>query len=586
MRSHYCGEINASNIDAEVEVCGWVHRRRDHGGVIFLDLRDRTGIVQVVYDPDTEDSFATADRVRNEYVLRAVGRVRARPEGTVNPDMATGEIEILGKDLEILNVAQTPPFQLDEHSEAGEDVRLKYRYMDLRRPEMQQRMEMRARIGSQVRRYLEANGYWEIETPTLSRATPEGARDYLVPSRTHPGQFFALPQSPQVYKQLLMMSGMDRYYQIARCYRDEDLRADRQPEFTQIDIEASFISQAEVMALTEGMLKEIFSECLNVELPEFPVLEYADAMRDYGSDRPDLRNPLKLVDIADLMQAVEFKVFNGPANDAQGRVVALRAPGGAELPRRVIDDYTEFVGRYGAKGLAYIKINDLAQGVDGLQSPILKFLPEDVTLKVLERVGAQTGDVVFFGADKAKVVNDSMGALRNELGAELGLTQPGWAPCWVIDWPMFAENKDGTLGAEHHPFTQPTCTPEALLAEPLAARAAAYDVVLNGLELGGGSLRIHDQKMQAAVFEALRMGQEAQSKFGFLLDALQYGCPPHGGIALGFDRLVMLMTESESIREVIAFPKTQTASCLMMAAPSEVDEHQLRDLHIRLRKSS
>ncbi len=586
MRSHYCGEINASNIDAEVEVCGWVHRRRDHGGVIFLDLRDRTGIVQVVYDPDTEDSFATADRVRNEYVLRAVGRVRARPEGTVNPEMATGEIEILGKDLEILNVAQTPPFQLDEHSEAGEDVRLKYRYMDLRRPEMQQRMEMRARIGSQVRRYLEANGYWEIETPTLSRATPEGARDYLVPSRTHPGQFFALPQSPQVYKQLLMMSGMDRYYQIARCYRDEDLRADRQPEFTQIDIEASFISQAEVMALTEGMLKEIFSECLNVALPEFPVLEYADAMRDYGSDRPDLRNPLKLVDIADLMQEVEFKVFNGPANDERGRVVALRAPGGAELPRRVIDDYTEFVGRYGAKGLAYIKINDLEQGVDGLQSPILKFLPDDVTLKVLERVGAETGDVVFFGADKAQVVNDSMGALRNELGAELGLTQPGWAPCWVVDWPMFAENKDGTLGAEHHPFTQPTCTPEALLAEPLAARAAAYDVVLNGLELGGGSLRIHDQKMQAAVFEALHMGQEAQSKFGFLLDALQYGCPPHGGIALGFDRLVMLMTESQSIREVIAFPKTQTASCLMMAAPSEVDEHQLRDLHIRLRKSS
>lgn len=586
MRSHYCGEVTASEIDAEVEVCGWVHRRRDHGGVIFLDLRDRTGIVQVVYDPDTEESFATADRVRNEYVLRAKGRVRARPEGTVNPDMVTGEIEILGKELEILNVAQTPPFQLDEHSEAGEDVRLRYRYMDLRRPEMQAKMRTRSAIASEVRAHLEENGYWEVETPTLSRATPEGARDYLVPSRTHAGQFFALPQSPQVYKQLLMMSGMDKYYQIARCYRDEDLRADRQPEFTQIDIEASFINQQQIMDLTESMLRRVFSKCLGEELPDFPVLSWTQAMRDYGSDRPDLRNPLKLVDIADLMQSVEFKVFNGPANDPKGRVVALRAPGGAELPRRVIDEYTEFVGRYGAKGLAYIKVNDLALGAEGLQSPILKFLPEDVSLQVLERVGAQTGDVVFFGADKAGVVNDSMGALRNELGAALGLVEEGWAPCWVVDWPMFAENKDGTLGAEHHPFTQPTCTPEELHADPLAARAAAYDVVLNGLELGGGSLRIHDQQLQAAVFEALQMGQEAQSKFGFLLDALQYGCPPHGGIALGFDRLVMLITHSQSIREVIAFPKTQTAACLMMAAPGEVDEQQLRELHIRKRASA
>ncbi|MEM7100697.1 MAG: aspartate--tRNA ligase [Pseudomonadota bacterium] len=585
MRSHYCGEISTAQVGEEVTVCGWVHRRRDHGGVIFLDIRDRTGIVQVVYDPDTEESFATADSVRNEFVLFAQGLVRPRPEGTVNPDMATGEIEVLGKKLTILNEARTPPFQLDEYSEAGEDVRLRYRYMDLRRPEMQQRMRMRAQISSQVRQYLEDNGYWEIETPTLSRATPEGARDYLVPSRTHAGQFFALPQSPQVYKQLLMMSGMDRYYQIARCYRDEDLRADRQPEFTQIDIEASFVSTEEVMQLTEGMIKGLFTDLLDVALPEFPVLTWTDAMRDYGSDRPDLRNPLKLVDIADLMQAVEFKVFQGPANDAQGRVVALRAPGGNTMSRKVIDDFTEFVGRYGAKGLAYIKVNDLEQGAEGLQSPILKFLPEDVTQQVLSRVGAQTGDVVFFGADKASVVNDAMGALRNELAAELGLVEDGFAPCWVVDFPMFHQGREGTLGAEHHPFTQPTCTPEELTTEPLAAKAAAYDVVMNGYELGGGSLRIHDQSMQAAVFEALQMGQEAQSKFGFLLDALQFGCPPHGGIALGLDRLVMLMTDSTSIREVIAFPKTQSAACLMMSAPNTVDEHQLRDLHIRLRQT-
>ena len=583
MRSHYCGELNVAHVGEAVAVCGWVHRRRDHGGVIFLDIRDRTGIVQVVYDPDTDVSFQTADRVRNEFVLLAKGKVRPRPDGTVNPDMATGEIEVLGADLEILNASETPPFQLDEYSDAGEDVRLRFRYMDLRRPEMQSKMQMRAMISSLTRRYLEENGFWEVETPTLSRATPEGARDYLVPSRTHPGQFFALPQSPQIYKQLLMMSGMDRYYQIARCYRDEDLRADRQPEFTQIDIEASFVSQQEVMDLTEGMLKGIFADVLDTSLPDFPVLNWSEAMRDFGSDRPDLRNPLKLVDLADLMANVEFKVFNGPANDPHGRVVALRAPGGGSLSRRVIDDYTEFVGRYGAKGLAYIKVNDLAAGEDGLQSPILKFLTPEVTAEVLTRVGAENGDLVFFGADKSSIVNDAMGALRNELGTALGLLEKGFAPCWVVDWPMFAEGADGTLGAEHHPFTQPTCTPQALLDDPLAARAAAYDVVVNGYELGGGSLRIHDQKMQASVFEALKMGQEAQSKFGFLLDALQYGCPPHGGIALGLDRLVMLMTDSHSIREVIAFPKTQTAACLMMEAPNEVDEHQLRDLHIRLR---
>jgi aspartyl-tRNA synthetase len=583
MRSHYCGDIRSSDVGEEVEIYGWVHRRRDHGGVIFLDVRDRTGILQVVFDPDTQESFAAADSVRNEFVLSAKGRVRPRPEGTVNADMPTGEIEVLGLELTVLNAAKTPPFQLDEHSEAGEDVRLRYRYLDLRRPEMQQRMQTRAEITSQVRNYLEGQGFWDIETPTLSRATPEGARDYLVPSRTHPGEFFALPQSPQVYKQLLMMSGMDKYYQIARCYRDEDLRADRQPEFTQIDIEASFTTQDQIMTMTEGMLRQVFANTLNVELGEFPVLSWAEAMRDFGNDRPDLRNPMRLVDIADLMSTVEFKVFQGPASDPNGRVVALRAPGGATLSRKVIDQYTAFVGRYGAKGLAYVKVNDLSAGAEGLQSPILKFMPADVIQSVLERVGAQSGDLVFFGADQAKVVNDAMGALRNELGVDLNLLEGEFKPCWVVDWPMFAEGRDGTFSAEHHPFTRPTCSPQELLDNPGAAQAAAYDVVLNGYELGGGSLRIHDQNMQKAVFDVLKMDEEGQEKFGFLLEALQYGCPPHGGIALGLDRLVMLMTDSQSIREVIAFPKTQTASCAMMDAPGSVEEQQLRDLHIRLR---
>ena len=583
MRSHYCGDLRASESGQEVEIYGWVHRRRDHGGVIFLDVRDRTGVLQVVFDPDEEESFALADSVRNEYVLMAKGKVRPRPEGTVNSEMPTGEVEVLGKELKILNAAKTPPCQLDEHSEAGEDIRLRYRYMDLRRPEMQQRMQARARITSAVRSYLEEHGFWDIETPTLSRATPEGARDYLVPSRTHPGEFFALPQSPQVYKQLLMMSGMDKYYQIARCYRDEDLRADRQPEFTQIDIEASFINQADIMSLTEGMLRAVFSSVIQVELPEFPVLSWADAMRDYGSDRPDLRNPLRLVDAADLFANVEFKVFNGPANDPKGRVVALRAPGAATLSRKMIDDYTAFVARYGAKGLAYIKVNDLADGMEGLQSPILKFIPQEVVSAVLERVGAQTGDLVFFGADSAKVVNDAMGALRGELGRDLGLLDGDYRPCWVVDWPMFSQDRDGSFSAEHHPFTRPTCSPAELLADPASAQAAAYDVVLNGYELGGGSLRIHDNEMQKAVFDVLRMDEAGQSKFSFLLDALQYGCPPHGGIALGMDRLVMLMTETQSIRDVIAFPKTQSAACVMMAAPGAVEDQQLKDLHIRLR---
>ncbi len=583
MRSHYCGEISTADVGETVELCGWVHRRRDHGGVIFLDVRDRTGLVQVVYDPDVQDSFATADRVRNEFVLKMVGKVRPRMEGKVNPDMVTGEIEVLGAELEILNVAATPPFQLDEHSEAGEDVRLKFRYMDLRRPEMQERLRLRSRITSYVRNFLEEDGYLDVETPTLTAATPEGARDYLVPSRTQPGQFFALPQSPQVFKQLLMMSGLDKYYQIARCYRDEDLRADRQPEFTQIDIEASFITSLDIMNMTEALLGGLFKKLLDVDLGSFPVMTYSEAMRLYGSDKPDLRNPMQFVDIADLMSEVEFKVFNGPANDPQSRVVALRAPGGAALTRKVIDGYTDFVGRYGAKGLAYIKVNDLAKGVEGLQSPILKFLPDEVALAVLERAGAETGDLVFFGADKTNVVNDAIGALRNQLGVDLNLITEGFAPLWVIDWPMFEKARGGELTSVHHPFTRPTCSVDELKADPLASRADAYDVVLNGHEVGGGSARIHEQPMQDAVFEALGLGNQAQVKFGFLLDALKFGCPPHGGIAIGLDRLTMLMAGTDAIRDVIAFPKTQTASCLLTEAPSEVSETQLGELHLRLR---
>lgn len=583
MRTHYCGDMVAAHVGETVDLVGWVHRRRDHGGVVFLDVRDRAGIVQVVYDPDAPAPFAVADRVRNEYVLRIRGRVRRRPKGSVNPDMKTGAVEVLGTALEVLNTSATPPIQLDEYSDAGEDVRLKYRFLDLRRPEMQQRLRLRARAASHVRRFLEAEGFWEVETPTLTRTTPEGARDYLVPSRTHPGQFFALPQSPQLFKQLLMMSSVDKYYQIARCYRDEDLRADRQPEFTQIDIEASFVEEGDVMDLSERLLKSLFREVVGVELPDFPVVRHADALRRFGTDAPDLRNPLELVDIADLMRDAAFKVFSGPANDPGGRVVALKGPDAADrLSRRQLDDFVGFVGRYGAKGLAYIKINDRAAGMAGLQSPILKFLEPATVEAVLNRVDAVTGDIVFFGADTAKVASDAMGAFRNELGAALGLVEDRWAPLWVTEFPLFEQGRE-TLVPEHHPFTQPACSGAELRADPRRALSRAYDFVLNGTEVGGGSIRIHDPAMQQAMFDALDMGQEAIVKFGFLLDALRLGCPPHGGIAIGFDRLMMFLAGTDSIRDVIAFPKTQSATCLATAAPSPVDEHQLRELRIRLR---
>ena len=586
MRTHYCGELNQHHIGQSVSVCGWVNRRRDHGGVIFIDLRDKKGLLQVVVDPDGKTLFSTAESVRNEFVLRISGKLRMRPQGTVNNDIASGEIELLAHDLEILNSAETPPFQLDD--EVQEDIRQKYRYIDLRRPEMQQRMQLRSQVTRFMRSWLEAQQFMDIETPMLTKATPEGARDYLVPSRTHPGSFFALPQSPQLFKQLLMMSGMDRYYQIARCFRDEDLRADRQPEFTQLDIEASFVNEDDIMSMMEKMMRDLFSAVLSVAVDgPFQRMPWAEAMARFGSDKPDLRIPLELQTISDILSDVEFQVFCGPANDPKGRVAALRVPGGNRLTRKEIDSYTEFVGRYGAKGLAYIKCNDVTQGRDGLQSPILKFLPDQAIAEIIARTQAETGDLIFFGADKASIVNESLGALRVKVAQDLQLVESGWRFLWVVDFPMFEyDEREKRWNALHHPFTAPNTTdPAEVAANPGTMLSRAYDMVLNGAELGGGSIRIHQADMQQRVLTLLGIDKrEAEDKFGFLLTALKFGCPPHGGIAFGLDRLVMLMTGATSIRDVMAFPKTQTAACLLTQAPSPVSAEQLKELSLRVRK--
>jgi len=587
MRTHYCGDLTSADLGRDVELYGWADRRRDHGGVIFVDLRDREGIVQIVFDPDSGECFNVADRVRSEFVLKVNGKVRARDAATVNPNMKTGEIEIFASSLEILNVSDTPPFQLDGHANVGEETRLRYRYLDLRRPEMLRNLKFRSDVTIAIRNFLTSRNFMEVETPILTRATPEGARDYLVPSRTHPGQFFALPQSPQLFKQLLMVSGVDRYYQIVKCFRDEDLRADRQPEFTQIDMEFAFADSEEIIGTSEKMIRDLFAGVLKVDLGDFPRMPYSEAMDRYGSDKPDLRIPLELVEVRDLMAEVEFKVFSGPATDPNGRVAALKVPGGNDkLSRKQIDDYTKFVGIYGAKGLAYIKVNDLNDLEEGLQSPIVKFLPIDVRRQILERVGAENGDLIFFGADKARIVNEALGALRCKLGEDLDLYTCEWAPLWVVDFPMFEDDGKGNWTSLHHPFTRPACSVDELANNPAGALSNAYDMVLNGTELGGGSIRIHSPDMQKAVFKVLGIDdEEAREKFGFLLDALRFGAPPHGGIAFGLDRLVMLMTGSSSIRDVIAFPKTQSASCMMTEAPGIVDDAQLKELSIRIRQA-
>ena len=581
MRSIYCGQVNKSNVEQTVELCGWINKRRDLGGLIFIDLRDREGLVQVVFDPDVEGLMDTANQLRNEFCVKVTGVVRARPESQINKDMATGEVEILGKGLEIIN--RSEPLPLDFNQQNSEEMRLKYRYLDLRRIEMSERIKLRAKASSFVRRFLDDNGFLDIETPVLTKATPEGARDYLVPSRVHNGSFYALPQSPQLFKQLLMMSGFDRYYQIVKCFRDEDLRADRQPEFTQIDLETSFMSSDEVRAMTEKLIKDMWQELLNVDLGTFPTMSYADAMRRFGSDKPDLRNPMELVDVADLVKDVEFKVFSGPANDEKGRVAVLTVPGGASLSRKQIDEYTKFIGIYGAKGLAWMKVIDLAAGVEGVQSPIAKFLNEEVISQLLERTNAQTGDIILFGADKRNVVNEAMGALRLKIGLDLEITDlTKWAPLWVVDFPMFEEDDEGTLHAVHHPFTAPKDVSAAELeANPAAAISDAYDMVLNGYEVGGGSVRIHNNDMQQAAFRILGIeAQEQEDKFGFLLDALKYGTPPHAGLAFGLDRLVMLLCGTENIRDVIAFPKTTQASCLLTNAPSVANPDALVELGV------
>ena len=585
MRTHYCGQVNEQLLGQEVTVAGWVHRRRDHGGVIFVDLRDREGLLQIVFDPGAASVFGEAERLRNEFVVRVAGRVRERPTGTVNPNLASGRVELVARELELLNRSEPLPFQLDE--QVGEEVRLRYRYLDLRREVMSQRLRLRHRLTRSMRAWLDTHGFIDLETPMLTKATPEGARDYLVPSRTHPGKFFALPQSPQIFKQLLMIAGFDRYYQIVRCFRDEDLRADRQPEFTQLDIETSFLGQDDIMRLMEELVRHFFREVLGTELADpFPRISYAQALRRYGSDKPDLRIALELVDVADLVKDCDFKVFAGPAKDNRGRVAALRVPGGGAMPRSQIDDCTAFVARYGARGLAYLKVNERARGREGLQSPIIKFLSDAALAGILERSAAADTDLIFFGADTAKVVNDSLGALRVKIGQDLKLVQPGWRPLWVFDFPMFEWDADEKRWvAMHHPFTAPrNDDPAALRVAPGEALARAYDLVLNGAEIGGGSVRIHRQEMQSTVFDLLGIAsEEAHKKFGFLLDALKFGAPPHGGIAFGLDRLAMLMTGADSIREVIAFPKTQTAADLLTDAPTEVSEAQLRELHVRVR---